>query len=315
MEDKNILITGGGGFIGSHLCSDLLQKGNRVTLIDKFFSTNNKLLSCCIADKMCTSITADICSKDILSFDFENFDFVIHAAGVLGVQTVINNPLDTLNVNIIGTANILELMKRQKNLKRLVYFSTSEVYGSNEKSFSEKDSVSLSLSHIRGCYAVSKFAGEAFVAAYSQITGVKTTCVRPFNVYGPFRYGTNAMTSMLSKAVAGENIIIHGNGKQKRAWCHISDFVGAMNSLILSEQDIKTLNIGNNFEVITTLELAKKIIEISNSKSQIEFVDRDIGEIEDRKPDISLLKDALKFTPSVSLEQGIRSVYQWMLER
>lgn len=315
MQDKNILITGGGGFIGSHLCFDLLQKGSRITIIDKAFNTNNELLSRCLSNKMCTAVSADICSNDILSLDFENFDFVIHAAGVLGVQRVINNPLETLNVNIIGTANILELMKRQKALKRLIYFSTSEVYGSNEKSFSEKEPVSLSLSHIRGCYAISKFAGEAFVAAYSQMTGVKTTCVRPFNVYGPFRYGTNAMTSMLSKAVAGDNIIIHGDGTQKRAWCYISDFIGAMNSLMLSEQDIKTLNIGNNFEVVTTLELAQKIIAVSNSKSQIEFIECNIGEIEDRKPDISLLTNVLKFTPSVCLEQGIRSVYQWMLEQ
>lgn len=312
MKNMNILITGGGGFIGSHLCRDLLEKGNRVTLIDRCFNANNQLLASCISNKMCSTITADICSTDILSLNLENFEFVIHAAGVLGVQKVIDNPLETLNVNIIGTANMLELMKKQKNLKRFIYFSTSEVYGSGTKSFSEEDAVSLSLKHIRGCYAISKFAGEAFVAAYSQASGVKTTSVRPFNVYGPFRYGTNAVTSILSKAIAGENIIIHGSGEQKRAWCYISDFIGAMNKLLLSEQQIKAINIGNNSEVITTLELAKKIIKISGSTSQIEFVKCDIGEIEERKPDISLLKNVLEFTPSVPLEQGIRNVYEWM---
>ncbi|GHT96328.1 UDP-glucose 4-epimerase [Alphaproteobacteria bacterium] len=257
MNSKKILITGGSGFIGSHVCRRLLDEGNHVTLVDRYFNDRNELLQSCLSHKNCKSVCADICANDFSSLNFDDFDYIIHAAGVLGVKNVIDNPVETLDVNIIGTANVLKLLERQKNLKRFVHFSSSEIYGSSADSFSESDNVlQMSLKHIRGCYAISKLAGEAYTLAYSRKIGIKTTSVRPFNVYGTFRYGINAITSFIDKALRGENIVVHGDGSQKRAWCYISDFVEALDRLLQSDLGIPFLNIGNSSMVVTTLESA-----------------------------------------------------------
>jgi nucleoside-diphosphate-sugar epimerase len=241
-----------------------------------------------------------------------DYDLIIHASAVLGIQKVADEPLHTLDTNILGTKCVLEFAARQKNLQKFVFFSTSEVYGQEANQKDEASSFVIANDSPRWCYAASKVTGEFYVQAYGNQYGFETAIVRPFNVYGPYRYGSNAMTKLVAKALKGEDIIISGNGSQSRSWCYIDDFVeGVLASCMQSREKHAVFNIGNDRDFLTMRDFAEKLIKLSGSSSRILVEGKSGADVQVRRPDLEKARRLLGYNPSVDLETGMTRVIQW----
>jgi UDP-glucose 4-epimerase len=243
----------------------------------------------------------------LLKQSIKGSNYVVHAAGIAGIDTVIKNPVKTMTVNMVGSANLLEAAAELDNCKRVVCFSTSEVFGqmafrSNETSHTVMGAVG----EARWTYAVSKLAEEHLAYAYFKQQGMPTVTVRPFNVYGPGQVGEGAIRTFIKQALNNETIYIHGDGTQIRAWCYVDDMVeGVLRCMSNIEAIGESFNIGNQRTVITIYGLANTIIRVLNSKSTVEFVEKSSADIELRIPQVSKAKDVLGFEAKVDLEEGI----------
>lgn len=308
IKNSRLLITGGSGFIGAHLASQLVED-NEVLVLDRNHPTNSSLEMLGIIDhKNLNFYSSDItnisCSE---IFDkIGTVDYIIHAAGVLGIQKVAEMPMQTMEVNGIGTFNMLKLALMQKKIKRFLYFSTSEIYGSQTSKMSETMDAHISTVGIRWNYATSKLFGEYLVKAAQVEHGLPGTIVRPFNVYGPYRLGSNAMTTLIRNALENKKIMISGDGSQKRSWCYIQDFIqGIILSMCSASSVGESFNIGNDTPNITMYDLACKIVKILHSHSEILITGNKIEDVLQRQPDISKTKRLLNYDPCVGLEEGI----------
>lgn len=305
----HVLITGGTGFIGSHLAARLVDR-YQVTLLDLHgldVSTAHDLgLD---ENPAVTVICGDISEEACLERLPTDVTHLVHAAGVLGVGYVNVNPLKTMGVNGIGTWHILNWAKKLRNLKRVVVFSTSEVGGSKEGPQKEDDLASIEVEGMRGCYASSKLFAEFLGRGFFQEHNMPVVSVRPFNVYGPYRKGNNAMTNLISKALQGAPMMITGNGQQKRCWCHVDDFINGI-ELLLSEKAVngRIYNIGNPADCLTLKELAHLIKATLKSSSPVVLSGQVIQDIQTRIPDIRAAQNDLNFHPKVGLTQGILDV-------
>lgn len=258
-------------------------------------------------------IKGDVLDAGLLTRSMKGADIVIHAAGIAGIDTVIKNPVRTMQVNMIGTANALEAARINEVKDRFIDFSTSEVFGSIAFRSTEIDqTVSGSAGEARWTYAVSKLAGEHLAHAYYSQYQLPIVILRPFNVYGPGQTGEGAMQIFIKKALKNEQINIDGDGTQIRAWCYVDDFTDCLIRCVESPDAIgQSFNIGNARAVITILGLAQTVCRVLQSKSDIVFAPPLSADIAIRIPSVEKAEQVLGFKAKVDLEEGIRKTADW----
>lgn len=305
IENKTIFITGGAGFIANTLIKHYVEK-NKIIVYDNFHRdtlTNSGLAN----HENVTIIKGDVLDLPFLTSSMKGADIVVHAAGIAGIDTVIKDPVRTMSVNMIGTANALEAAKVNGVSERFIDFSTSEIFGSHAfKSTEEDTAVSGSVGEARWVYAVSKLAGEHLAHAYYKQYKLPVVTVRPFNVYGPGQTGEGALQIFIKKALKNEDIFIYGDGTAIRAWCYVTDFVDCLIRCIEDPKAIgESFNLGNQRTVITTLGLAEAVCRVLKSESKIYYKDALSADIEMRIPSVKKTKEVLGFEAKVDLEEGI----------
>ena len=314
IKDKHIFITGGAGFIANTLIQRYIAH-NRITVYDNFHRDTLTASGFASHENM-TIIKGDVLDYQSLEGAMKDSDIVVHAAGIAGIDTVIKKPVKTMQVNMIGTSNALEAARVNGITDRFIDFSTSEVFGSMAFRSSETDqTVAGSAGEARWTYAISKLAGEHLAHAYQSQYDMNVVTVRPFNVYGPGQTGEGAIQIFIKKALANEDITIHGDGNQIRAWCFVDDFVECLAQCIENPAAIgQSFNIGNARAVITILGLAQTVCRVLNSTSKINFVDALSADIALRIPSVDKSSEVLGFKAKVDLEEGILKTAEWMKE-
>lgn len=312
IENKTIFITGGAGFIANTLIRHYIDK-NRIVVYDNFH--RDTLSGSGLGQHQnITIVKGDVLDAEALTKAMKGADIVVHAAGIAGIDTVIKNPVKTMQVNMIGTANALEAARINGVKDRFIDFSTSEVFGSMAFRSSENDqTVAGSAGEARWTYAVSKLAGEHLAHAYYKQYGLPVVTVRPFNVYGPGQTGEGAIQIFIKRAMKNEEIKIDGDGNQIRAWCYVDDFVDCLIRCIEDPKAIgESFNLGNARAVITILGLAQTVCRVLNSSSKIVFEPPLSADIAIRIPSVEKTKEILGFKAKVDLEEGIAKTAEWM---
>ena len=264
LSGKRILITGGAGFIGTTLARRLVD-ANEIVALDNLH--RDALGGTDLADHPnFTFVRADVLDADAVSDAAQGATHIVHAAAIAGVDTVLESPVRTMRVNLIGTYNVLEAALATKDtLERLIEFSTSEVFGTYAFRVDETSATTQgSVGEARWTYAVSKLAGEHMAHAYHREFGLPTVSVRPFNVYGPGQIGGGAIRAFIEAALAGRDLTIHGDGSQIRAWCYVDDMVeGLLLALEHPNAVGESFNIGNARSAVTIYDLARRIKVLS----------------------------------------------------
>jgi UDP-glucose 4-epimerase len=309
---KNIFITGGAGFIANSIIKHYI--GNNKIVVYDNFHRDTLTDSGLIGHKSLTVIKGDVLDLELLTASMAGADIVVHAAGIAGIDTVIKDPVKTMKVNMLGTANALEAAKRNNIQDRFIDFSTSEVFGSMAFRSSETDStVAGSAGEARWTYAVSKLAGEHLAHAYFRQYQLPCVTVRPFNVYGPGQTGEGAIQIFIKRALKNEPIKIDGDGNQIRAWCYVSDFVECLTLCIEHPKAVgESFNIGNARAVITILGLAQTVCRVLKSDSPIVFESPLSADIAIRIPSVDKSSEILGFKAKIDLEDGIRLTAEWI---
>ena len=305
IQGRTIFITGGAGFIGSTLAGRLLD-ANRVVLYDNLARDT-------LRDQVFRNhpnlklVEGDVLDAPALADAVRGADIVVHCAAIAGIDTVIKSPVRTMKVNLVGTTNVLEAARALPDCRRVVCFSTSEVFGQHAFRSSEVDDAVLGqVGEARWTYAVSKLAGEHLAIAYCNETGLPTTVVRPFNVYGPGQTGEGALRTFILRALRGEPIEIHGDGTQIRAWCYVDDMVeGVLRAMEHPGAIGESFNIGNQRAVVTIYGLANAVVRVLGSRSPIVFARKDYADVELRVPAVRKAREILGFEARVDLEEGI----------
>lgn len=311
IENKKIFITGGAGFIGSTLIGNLIEQ-NKVTVYDDF--RRNALKEKPFVDHANLHIVkGDVLDLDHLKEAIDGAQIVVHCAAIAGIDTVIKRPTETVRVNMLGTANVLEAARELKNLERFVDFSTSEVFGQSCFRADENQTTHIgAVGEARWTYAVSKLAAEHLTKAYHQEFGMPTATVRPFNIYGPGQVGEGAVRTFVIRALKNEPIQIYGDGNQIRAWCYIDDFIDGLKRAIESPNAIgESFNIGNAKAVITVYGLAQTIVRVLGSASKLLFTYKDYTDVELRVPSVKKAKELIGFEAKVDLEEGIQKTAEY----
>jgi nucleoside-diphosphate-sugar epimerase len=311
LTGKQILLTGGAGFIGTSLAGRLVEE-NRIVILDNCH--RNGLQGTPLAQHPhLRLVQGDVLDPASSRSAMEGCDMVVHLAAIAGVDTVLKMPVTTMRVNIIGTYNVLEAALASGRIKRFVDFSTSEVFGSYAYNVREGDLTSLgAVGEARWTYAVSKLATEHMAHNYHKQFGFPALSIRPFNIYGPGQIGEGAVHRFITQALSGGDITIHNDGSQIRAWCYIDDIVdGILAALERPEAIGHAFNIGNPRSVVTIFNLASQIARLSGSKSRITFSKWDQVDVELRIPNIDKARSLLGFEPKVDLEQGLLRTIEW----
>src|ERR1700735_5384254 len=283
---KRIFITGGAGFIGTTLCSRLV-KDNEVVVFDNGHRDAMRFTEL-LDHKNVTFVKGDVLDYKSVLESMKGCQIAIHLAAIAGVETVMNHPVLTMKVNLLGTYHVLEAA-REHGVERLIDFSTSEVFGSYAFRVQEADVTSLGpLGELRWTYAVSKLATEHMAHNYYKEFGLPTVSIRPFNIFGPRQVGLGAIHSFVVAALRGEDVVIHNDGSQIRAWCYVDDIVdGVLLCLVKDEAVGEAFNIGNPRAVVTIYNLAREVIRLSSSKSSLKFVNMERPDVELRVPSIT----------------------------
>jgi len=312
IENKTIFITGGAGFIANTIIARLVEK-NKIIVYDNFH--RDTLSQSPLAKHSNIKVVkGDVLDYSTLLQSMKGSDIVIHAAGIAGIDTVIKDPVKTMRVNMIGTANALEAAMECGVKDRVIDFSTSEIFGSYAfKSTEEDNTVAGSAGEARWTYAVSKLAGEHLAHAYHKKYNLPTVTVRPFNVYGPGQTGEGAIQIFIKRALQNQDISINGDGNQIRAWCYVDDFVDCI-MLALTDQNAvgESFNIGNARAVTTILGLAETVLRVLKSDSKIIFKDALSADVELRIPSTEKAKKLLNFKAKVDLEEGVLKTAEWI---
>ena len=316
---KRVLITGGAGFIGSHLAERLLREGDYVTVIDDLSTGRKENIASLESDKRFSFVHDTIFNHHKMKHLISRCDAVYHLAAAVGVKYIIENPLKSIQINVHGTEIVLELSSRYK--KKCFFASTSEVYGKNDKPLlKEEDDSVIGPTHIyRWSYACTKALDEFMALSYHKENGLQVVIARFFNTCGPRQTGKYGMVipTFVRQAISGEPLTVYGDGQQVRSFTYIDDTIDAILGLMVKDEaNGEIFNVGSH-ETITILELAEKIRALTDSSSEIVFIPYDkvfIRGFEDmryRVPDISKIAALTGYHPKVKLDDMLRRIIQY----
>ena len=311
MVTMNIVITGGSGFVGSYLCEKLINDGHKIIVIDNLLTGSRENINDLLDNENFSFIEHDV--QDHIEIE-DKVDYVLHFASAASPKAYTEHPVNTLKAGSVGTINTLGLAK--KHSAEYLLASTSEVYGDplispqNEEYWGN-----VNPNGERSMYDEAKRFAEAAVATYSRSYGLKTKIVRIFNTYGP-RMQLNdgrVVTNFIVQALRNENITIYGDGTQTRSFSYVEDTVAGIISLMNStEYDV--FNIGNPNEM-TVGQLAENIIKLTDSTSEIKYLELPNDDPKQRKPDITKAKTKLNWEPKVNLDEGLSKTIKWVEEQ
>ena len=304
---KRILITGGAGFLGSHLCERLCGEGHDVICLDNFFTGSKNNISHLLGQTHFELIRHDIINPIYLEVD-EIYNLACPASPV-HYQF---NPIKTIKTNVMGAINVLGIAKRTR--AKILQASTSEVYGDPEVHPQHESYWGrVNPIGIRSCYDEGKRAAECLMMDYRRQNAVRTTIARIFNPYGP-RMAPNdgrVVSNFILQALQNRDITVYGDGSHTRSFCHASDLIDGLIRLMEAPDDFYgPVNLGNPAE-FTILELARLVIDLTGSRSKIVFQPLPSDDPAQRKPDIALAREKLGWQPSVSLEQGLEDTIRY----
>jgi len=306
---KKVLITGGAGFIGSHLAESLIKKGYFVIVVDNLQTGSLDNLKKLNGLKNFIFIKKDVNKFiDISNVFFDHkINFVFHYAATVGVERTLDNPLQVFD-DIEGIKNIL-ILSKLSGVERIFYSSSSEVYGEPVDRLQNEDKTPL---NARLPYAIVKNLSEAYIRAYHKKYRLDYTIFRFFNTYGPRQSTDFVLSKFISQTLKNEDIIIYGDGNQTRSFCYVADNIKATTNALKSKEAInKIINIGSDYE-ITINQLADIFLKLANSKNKIKHLSpRQEGDMRCRRPDISRMKKILKVKELISLEKGIKNTIDW----
>lgn len=313
--DKTILLSGGAGFIGTRLIRRLID-ANQIVVLDTLH--RNALETEGLADHPnLRLIRGDVRDMDAVRRACEGTQIIIHLASIAGVDTVMKRPVETMEVSLQGTMNMLKAASSVEGLERFVDFSTSEVFGAYAYRVGEGDRTTLgAVGEARWTYAVSKLATEHLATNYHAQYGFPSVAIRPFNIFGPGQVGEGAIHHFVRRAIANEPLIIHNDGAQIRSWCYVDDIVdGVMLTLSVDGAVGQSFNIGNPRATVTIFRLAQEIIRLAESRSKIQFKDWPHPDVELRIPRIDKARRILGYEPKIELEEGLLRTIAWYREQ
>jgi dTDP-glucose 4,6-dehydratase len=306
-----ILVTGGGGFLGSHLCKRLVAEGNEVVCLDTFLTGSKENLQDLVDNPLFTLSSHDVTKHIEINGDL---DWVMHLASPASPIDFAEYPIHILKLGALGTMNCLGLAKA----KRANFFlaSTSEVYGDPlEHPQTEEYWGNVNPIGPRGVYDEAKRFAEAMAFAYQRVHDIDIRVVRIFNTFGPFmrRGDGRAVPAFIDQALLGEPLTVHGDGKQTRSLCYVDDLIEGFVRMIRAPRVDGPVNLGNPVEV-TVLEIAQAIVDLAGSSSEIVFTERPVDDPQQRCPDISKAKQILGWEPRVPMEEGLKKTIEWCSE-
>ncbi|MGW0990410.1 NAD-dependent epimerase/dehydratase family protein [Streptomyces sp. NPDC002486] len=307
---EHAVVTGGAGFVGSHLCAALLNAGAAVTCVDDFSTGRPENISALLERPGFTLVQADVTEGLRIR---RRPDLVLHFASPASRADYLRLPLHTLETGSLGTRNVLELA--HSNRARFVLASTSEVYGDPQQNpQDERYWGNVNPVGPRSVYDEAKRFGEALTTAHTDAEGTDTCIVRLFNTYGPRMRGHDgrAVPTFVRQALAGESLTVTGDGRQTRSLCYVDDTVRGI--LAAAAHGMRgPVNIGNPTE-ITMLDLARLVVELADSPSDIRYIERPVDDPAVCCPDITLARDKLGWEPQVRVEEGLRRTIAWFRE-
>ena len=314
---NKILITGGAGFIGSHLAEKLLQKGEEVFVIDDLSTGSSENIKHLENNPKFHFIKGSVLDKKLMSETIIKVDEIYHLAAAVGVKTVIEKPLSSLLNNLLGAEIVFEVAAQQRTPVLLA--STSEVYGKNENIPFQEDSDRIygSAYHTRWGYGMSKGVDEFLALAYFREKRLPVIIARLFNVIGPRQSGAYGMVvpRFIHQALKGESITIYGDGAQTRCFGYVDDVVDALIRLMASKEKAsgQIFNVGSD-EEISIKDLAQKIIELTASPSKINFISyaevygSNFEDMFHRQPDLTKIKETINYQPKFTLEESLKKI-------
>jgi nucleoside-diphosphate-sugar epimerase len=302
LEGKRIVITGGAGFIATTLAHELVGR-NEIVAIDNLHRdtvSGTELLEHPNFDFH----QGDVLDADLMRELAAGATHIVHCAAIAGVETVLESPVRTMRVNVVGTLGTLE---------RFVDFSTSEVFGTHAYNVREGQVSTIgSVGEARWTYAVSKLTGEHMAHAYHDELQLPAVTVHPFNVYGPRQVGGGAIRAFIEAALAGEDLTVRGDGSQIRAWCYVDDMVsGVLSCLERPEAVGQAFNIGNPRSSVTIYELALRVKRLTGCSGEIVFVPLGYTDVELRIPNVQKARELLFWEPKVELDDGLARTIAW----
>src|SRR5436305_2462567 len=316
LHGKRIFVTGGAGFIGTTLARRLVDD-NELVVLDNL---HRDALSGTELEghPNLTFHQGDVLDASLVRRLAEGATHVVHCAAIAGVDTVLQSPVRTMRVNLIGTYNVLEAaLAVRDSVERLIEFSTSEVFGTYAYKVAETNVTTTgSVGDARWTYAVSKLAGEHMAHAYKDEFGLPAVSVRPFNVFGPGQIGGGAIRAFIEAALDGRDLTIHGDGSQIRAWCYVDDMVEALLLALEKPNAIgHSFNIGNARSTVTIYDLALRIKRLTGCPGEIVFQPLHYTDVELRIPNVDNARERLAFEAHVELDEGLERTIAWYRSR
>ncbi|MBQ0020676.1 MAG: SDR family oxidoreductase [Bacteroidales bacterium] len=308
---KRILVTGGAGFIGSHLCKRLVENGDDVICLDNYYTGSKKNVW-----DLLKYDNFELVRHDVIQPYWAEVDEIYNLACPASPIHYQNDPIQTTKTAVFGIYNLCGLARRTG--AKILHASTSEVYG-DPAIHPQPESYwgNVNPIGIRSCYDEGKRCAESLAMDYHRLHGVRIKLIRIFNTYGPKMqaYDGRVVTNFVVSALKGEDITIYGDGKQTRSFQYVDDLVEGMIKMMATEDDFTgPVNIGNPGE-FTMLELAEMVIRLTGSKSKITFLPLPADDPKQRRPDISLAKEKLNWEPKVKLEDGLKKVIEYFESR
>jgi len=308
---KRILVTGGAGFLGSHLCEKLLSMGHEVICMDNYFSGSKENII-----HLMNNPYFEVIRHDVINPYFVEVDEIYNLACPASPIHYQYNPIKTIKTSVMGAINMLGLAKRVK--AKILQASTSEVYGDPiihpqvEEYWGNVNPIGP-----RSCYDEGKRCAESLFVNYHKQNGVRIKIARIFNTYGPRMHPNDGrvVSNFIVQALRNEDITVYGDGNQTRSFCYVDDMIVGLIALMNSADEITgPINLGNPHE-ISILDLAKLIIELTGSSSKIKFKEKPVDDPSQRRPDITKAKQLLNWQPTTPLEEGLKKTIEYFKSR